>query len=76
MSSRDTDRPTDRIYRTEDGEWFFAQRGDQDAGPFLSHDQAEAALRRFLRNKQARMNGTLPGWYLLKRAFRRTPAAA
>ena len=42
---------SDRIYQDEDGRWFFALRGDSDAGPYRTSSEAEAALERFVRRK-------------------------
>ncbi len=47
-------KTSERIFEA-DGQWFYRIRGEQNAGPFASHKDAEKALSRFVRKCRGRM---------------------
>jgi hypothetical protein len=44
----------ERIYQTQDGQWYYRARGHQDAGPFPSEESAVTALRKQIRSWRGR----------------------
>ncbi|XOV84039.1 MAG: DUF6316 family protein [bacterium] len=44
----------ERIYQTEDGQWYYRVRGHQDAGPFPSEEAAATELRKQIRSWRGR----------------------
>jgi hypothetical protein len=59
----DSGKPTffrsDRFCRVNENQWFFATRDEGDKGPFQTRDEAERALRDYIREKtgEYRPNG-------------------
>lgn len=51
---------TNRIFRNEDGQWYFHVRGNQAAGPYASQQDAGRALADHVRSCQRRTTLTVP----------------
>lgn len=47
-------KTSERIFEAE-GQWFYRIRGEQNAGPYASHADAQKALSRFVRKCRGRM---------------------
>ncbi len=64
----------ERIYQTDEGQWYYRARGHQDAGPFPNEEAAEAALRKQVRNWRGRgtPRKSSPGNLTTLRFFRRS----
>ncbi len=71
----DNERHKERIYQEDDGQWFYSRRGDH-AGPFITHDAADRALRKYLRSRSRKIDSDLfgSGFDLVKSLFRKIAA--
>ncbi len=67
---------SERIYQADDENWFFAIRGSQSMGPFISYVDAEHALDLHVQTCQHRISGTFHwprSWHHLRSLRRSAP---
>ncbi|MCR9260003.1 MAG: hypothetical protein NXH95_09790 [Pseudomonadaceae bacterium] len=64
----------ERIYQTDDGQWYYRARGHQDAGPFPNEEAAATALRKQVSSWRGHRTSrkTSPGNLTTPRFFRRS----
>ena len=65
--------PSERIFRREDGRWYFRIRGNTSMGPYSSHREASDSLTRYTEScrRQAEMSFAWPRWLHVKHWLRR-----
>ena len=64
---------SERIFRREDGRWYFRIRGNTSMGPYSSHREANESLTRYTAScrRQAEMSFTWPRWMHVRHWLRR-----
>jgi Domain of unknown function (DUF6316) len=64
---------SERIFRREDGRWYFRIRGKTSMGPYSSHREASESLTRYTEScrRQSEMSFAWPRWLHVKHWLRR-----
>jgi len=76
--------PSERIFKREDGRWYFHIRGNTSMGPYTSRREASDSMARYVEScrRQAELSFVWPRWLHMRHWLRRfnqdrheTPAA-